>query len=218
MRLSFGKGGWVGVDDAGLAARVYVRFAPDRDGRLTVREAYLDGSAAADGLSQREVRELPLSRIEALVNGHAAEVLATIDEPSPDLSTYASYYRTTFVRIDPADWVAVSFAAQVDRSRGPARTRVRSDAPKFRRAKRVEHDWKVDEDKDFRMTGGPSEGLTDDFLRDVARAYRAAVARGERPNVAIAAQTGYPLKTVQRWVYTARNRRIMPRGAKGQVG
>lgn len=72
-------------------------------------------------------------------------------------------------------------------------------------------------EREFRLSHGPVEGLTDDFLRDVARAYRAAQARDERPNKSIAEQTGYPLKTAQRWVYTARQRGIMPRGEKGRV-
>jgi hypothetical protein len=62
---------------------------------------------------------------------------------------------------------------------------------------------------------GPTDGLTDDFLRDVARACAAAVGRGERPNVAISKQVGYPLKTVQRWVFTARQRGIMPPAPRG---
>lgn len=66
---------------------------------------------------------------------------------------------------------------------------------------------------------GPREtGLTDAFLRDVARAYAAAVRRGESPNVALARQTGYALKSVQRWVFTARQRGIMPRGSRGRPG
>jgi hypothetical protein len=56
---------------------------------------------------------------------------------------------------------------------------------------------------------------TDDFLRDVARAYAAAPARGERPNRAIAEQVSTSLWAVQRWVYTARQRGIMQPGRQG---
>ncbi len=72
-------------------------------------------------------------------------------------------------------------------------------------------------EQEFRMTTGPQDGLTDEFLQEVARAYRAATARGERPNVAISKQTGYPLKSVQRWVFTARQRGVMPPGRKGRA-
>lgn len=51
----------------------------------------------------------------------------------------------------------------------------------------------------------PEGGLTDAFLRDVAAAYRSAVARGLRPNIALAEQTrNYSRRTVERWVYLAR--------------
>lgn len=86
--------------------------------------------------------------------------------------------------------------------------------------KKSTRQWQVvAEDREFRLKScSPKEGLTDDFLRDVAKAYTAAVARGERPNKALADQTGYAKKSVERWVYTARLRGIMPRGRKGQVG
>lgn len=77
----------------------------------------------------------------------------------------------------------------------------------------------TEDESEFRLPpGSPPDGLTDEFLRDVARAYAAALQRGERPNVALAAQTEVPLKTAQSWVYTARQRGIMPRGSRGRPG
>lgn len=57
---------------------------------------------------------------------------------------------------------------------------------------------------------GP-DGLTDDFLRDVARAYNSAVAFGQKPNQALADQTGTRTadgrtRTVESWVYLSRKR------------
>jgi hypothetical protein len=76
------------------------------------------------------------------------------------------------------------------------------DLPRFRRVERAEKDWIVREiDRDFELEGGPVDGLTDEFLNDVAPSYAAAVERGERPNVSIQKQVGYvSLRTVQRWV------------------
>ena len=72
---------------------------------------------------------------------------------------------------------------------------------------------------EFVLRSGPTDGLTDDFLRDVGRAYAAALARGERPNKAIAEQTGRDIKSVQRWVYLGRNRGVIPPAAKkGRAG
>jgi hypothetical protein len=140
-----------------------------------------------------------------------------LDEPAPDLSTLASYVGTTFnyePNIAQGNWVALSFAAQL------------SDAAAAEAGIQVMHvprqpqQWEGvrEVDSEFRLKSGPTEGLTDEFLRDVARAYTAAVARGERPNKEIAKQTKYDVKSAQRWVYLARQRGIMPRGRKGRVG
>ncbi len=64
----------------------------------------------------------------------------------------------------------------------------------------------------------PSGGLTDDFLRQVAAAYRAAVARDERPNKALAEQSGYPQRSVERWVYLARKRGHLAPTRPGSIG
>lgn len=57
----------------------------------------------------------------------------------------------------------------------------------------------------------PMAGLTPEFLRQVADAYTAAVARGERPNKSLAAQVGHEnSRTVERWVYLARKQGFLP--------
>lgn len=218
MRASFGNGGWVALDGLGLSGPLYVRVKPEPSGRLRIKEFYLDASANEESpITGSDLRELPLARIEAFINTYADAVLKGMHYPAPDLSTFASYYKTSFMnyerQIEERDWVVISFANQAP-----------SDAlerlPKFRRVRRKTREWKDirEADNDFRLSSGPVDGLTDEFLQDVARAYAAAVARGERPNVAIAEQTSYPLKSVQRWVYTARQRGIMPRGSKGRPG
>lgn len=171
MAVKFGDGGWVAVSYPGAPGRLYLRLR-DWDGRLRTSELYLDAGAGPAPIDRADLRDLPLSNIEAVINSEPRHLLDRIDRPPSDLSTLAS---------------------------GPP------PLPQY-------------DDDEFRLERGPSEGLTDDFLGDVARAYAAAVARGERPNVAIAEQVSYPLKTVQRWVYTARQRGIMPRGSKGRPG
>ncbi len=65
----------------------------------------------------------------------------------------------------------------------------------------------------------PEGGLTDAFLRDVAAAYRDAVARGLRPNKALAEQTQhYSQRTVERWVYLARKKGLLEPTRPGSVG
>jgi hypothetical protein len=251
MRISIGNGGWVAVDDLGLPGPLFVRVK-DVQGRLRVVEFYLDASSGEDAIDARDLRELPLSQVEAFINSEAdagaALIRHTADVLSPDISTLISYYATSFGnmprQLAEGNWIAASFFAQFDmlkpgeravvRKSGPgqydlltgedARAALEAD-PGLGRVKKMVRQEKSkawiglrQSEREFRLSSGPSSGLTDEFLRDVYKAYRAADARDEPPNVAISEQTGYPVKTVQRWVYTARQRGIMPRGSKGRIG
>jgi hypothetical protein len=220
MRLSFGIAGWVAVDGLGLPGPLYVRVRPEvNGGRLRIVELYLDASLNEQSpITSSDIRELPVTRIEAMINARPEPANLRIRSVGPDLSTLASYYSTDFwneaQQIEERNWVVLNYMCQLnpDQLKG---------LPPFRHVQRMNRrNWRRFRDVDvgFRLATGPQDGLTDAFLGDVARAYASAVARGERPNKAIAEQTGYPLKTVQRWVYTARQRGIMPRGSKGRPG
>jgi hypothetical protein len=219
MRVSFGNAGWVAIDGLGLPGPLYVRVRQDGTGRLRVKELYLDASANDDvPITGNDLRQLSLSRVEALINAHSNAVLHRVRRVGPDLSTLATYYVTSFGnyerQIKERNWVVLNFANQLDPEEA-------DQLPEFERVQPKTREWHDvrSTDLDFRLpSSGPTDGLTNEFLQDVARAYAAAVARGERPNVAMAGQTGYPLKSVQRWVYTARQRGIMPRGSRGRPG
>lgn len=223
MRATIGNGGWVALDDVALPGRLYIRFgSADYAGRLRITEFYLDASENREtSIIESDIRDLPLAAIEAVINDEMADaVRRRIDIPSPDLATLASYYVTTFGnysrQIEGRNWVVISFASQVSDEE-----RRRAGLPKISAAPKHGRDVDVREiDPEFRLdqSARPSDGLTNQFLELVARAYRAAMLRGERPNVAISKQLNYPLKTVQRWVYTARQRGIMGPGSKGRPG
>ena len=243
MRISIGNGGWVAADDLGLPGPLYVRMR-EQDGRFRIAEFYLDASNGDEAIDARDLRELPLSQLEAFIDSCADDVRSRLKVPSPDVSTLASYYATTFGQVGKqvasGNWVTASFVAQRLAHDHVEQAVIRGDnyltdgdadralaenpaLPSVQNVKRADRskDWVGvrAEERDFRLRGGPDCGLTDEFLRDVAKAYRAAQLRSEqRPNVEISDQTGYPVKTVQRWVYTARQRGIMPRGSKGKVG
>lgn len=215
-------GGWVVVDGIRqLTGPLYLRFRRAADGRLQISEMYLDASQSEGAsIASSDVRELPLSQMEAFANVHADKVMRHANKPAPDLSTLASYFDTrlnTATWADPRDkpsWAVLALASQV-----PELVRGEVDGPEVIPAERkLPGRWHVADDRDYMLMSGPTDGLTDEFLRNVARAYAAAVARGERPNKAIAEQTGYDIKSAQRWVYTARQRGIMPRGRQGRVG
>ncbi|MGH3934865.1 MAG: hypothetical protein ACRDS1_07815 [Pseudonocardiaceae bacterium] len=203
MRLGIGNGGWVRVDDPDhLPGPLYVKLRPDSDGRWRTTELYLDGRG--ETLSGDLMRRLRLDRIEALAAD--PEVQSSLEArsrlPEVPLSVLASHYATTFT--DKAHgWVADAHRSQypdsgvpeVERAADPVRSR---DEPPLLRA--------------------PDGGrLTDEFLRQVYRAYQAAVSRGEWPAPALAEQTGVTPHAVRKWIYTARRRGIMPQGKQGVV-
>lgn len=67
----------------------------------------------------------------------------------------------------------------------------------------------------------PVDGLTDAFLSDVARAYRAAVGQGRTdPAVAIAEAMGETsnVRTVHSWIYKARKQGFLPPARKDRRG
>jgi hypothetical protein len=192
------------------------------DGRLRPAELYIDAGSAQRQVEAGDLRNLPLPLIEAVVNEHGARLRFGIGSPSPDLSTLASYYGSGFSSVWPqvseGNWVVASFASQFLEDGVKSETDPGTGARIMRVPKARREDDEVDVEQEFRLEHGPAEGLTDDFLRDVARAYRAALARGERPNKSIADHAGESVRTVQRWVYTARQRKIMPPGKKGSAG
>lgn len=59
--------------------------------------------------------------------------------------------------------------------------------------------------------------LTDDFYKDVARAYTAAVAAGRNPRKALAEASATPADTVARWIAETRRRGYLPRAEPGKV-
>lgn len=65
----------------------------------------------------------------------------------------------------------------------------------------------------------PPEGrITDDFLQDVAEAYRWYASREKAPAPSIAEMSGAPVRTVHRWIYEARKRGILPPARTGRAG
>ncbi|WP_327633677.1 hypothetical protein OHB24_27200 [Kribbella sp. NBC_00482] len=63
----------------------------------------------------------------------------------------------------------------------------------------------------------PTAGLTDSFLQDVAAAYRSAVDRNERPNMALAEQSGANYDTVRSWTYLARKKGFLAPVRRGET-
>lgn len=64
----------------------------------------------------------------------------------------------------------------------------------------------------------PTGNLTDEFLAELAGAYRELVAIKRNPGPAIADQTGAPVATVRRWISVARKRGFLPPATRGRAG
>jgi hypothetical protein len=227
MRFTIGMGGWVEVEETeagelGLPGRLYVRLA--RTGEtVRITEVYIDGDN--EPIAPGAARRLPLAFIE---QNAAAGIGSELDAVGPDLSRLATTYGVIIpgdyegrrcsecsapLKGDQAraealgreealtDWLALSWYSQLPDSGIPQPARVRRP----RRAKS-----KLEEPR----LSAPTDGLTDQFLGDVAEAYRRAVKLRQPPAKTLAALAGVDARTVHSWVYKARKRGIMPPAAK----
>jgi hypothetical protein len=217
--LSAGHGGWLRYE-ASDCPPTYLRFLPGDRGRWLLRELVIDASES-DAITAATLGRVPVAAIETYINSdkhmrtqmtnHLRIASAPGGPPSgSNVAVLASHYVTTYgVRADPAtDWcVAAAFTL-------------------FEGAKNVvkkKRTYKRDElllDADYRLTAPPGpDGLSAEFLDQVRRAYVAATLRGEPPNKTIAADVHASPRSVERWVYEARKRGIMPAArAKGARG
>jgi hypothetical protein len=208
-----GNAGWLRFDADKLVA--YLRLAPDSRGHWTVRELVLDASEG-DPITAGTLSALPLARIEIFANTDVPTrdyLREHFDLASPvggpvtgsNIAVLASHFAATYgSRTDPGrNWAAAAQAATVHGAQRVAKRRPpEGEAP----------------DVSYRLAA-PTGGLTDEFLRSVGRAYAAAIARGESPNVTLAADAQVPRRSVERWVYLARKSRAMPAAArKGSRG
>lgn len=209
MWMSIGNAGWTRfIDMPGLPddTRLYVRFR-QVDSRLRLTEIYLEGAGVS--LSTEAIRSLPMARIEAEANTEDSfrKVVDRIRLPGPDLSTLASYFDTTFgSQADERDWVVLSMRSQFPGSGLPQP----GHAPRAGFAEGAQV-------RTVRLGPPSSDGLTDDFFRQVAASYERAVQEGKAPAPTLAEEAGVPVRTVHRWVYLARKAGIMPRGTQGST-
>lgn len=208
MQIAYGYAGWIRVDDIGMPGPLYLRLRPDERGRWSATEVYLDGRDSP--LTGEMLRTLPLAAIETVAqSGGDDQLLARQDEyPGILLSEAASHFSTTFGSTTN-DWAADMWRSQIAGSGVPKVKRAsdRRDADYVRRSAEVP------------ALSRPDGPLTEEFLHRVATAYTALVAQGERaPAPRLAEQAGASVHAVRKWIYTARQRGIMPPGRRGRAG
>ena len=221
--MTIGPAGWVRFESEDLPGPLYVRLVKSETSRWVTTEIYLDGSDSGGQVVTPElVRRLPLASYESLANDYADELDERLTQPTAmNLSTMASYFNTTFgtrpgvlQRQVTKNWVAMAYASRLNPEKLKAEG-LDLDRPKTKRDPRGNP-----LDTSYRLTQGPIDGINSAFLRNVARAYMAALGRGERPNKAIfeSLNGSYKKRTVEHWVLLARQQGYLPQTRKGATG
>lgn len=196
--LSYGRGGWCRVF-ADQLPDLYVRLEPN-GGVWRITELYVDGRGQP--LSAGMLRELPAAAIESAVNADPDGALTDdYGFPSIQMGVLASHYADPGKlgpdHLGTRTWFDDMIRSQIADSGVPTvkrrqhrRDRGRPEVPPLR---------------------APENGLTDEFLGHVARAYHQAVINGQSPAKQLAAEVGdgTSVRTVHRWIYTARKRGIL---------
>lgn len=206
MWFVVGNAGWIRAEGPELPGLLYVKLARDGSSRWRTSQIFLEGDTPLTG---EDLRRLPLAVLEARANGPELgprlEAAMKEGRPAPQLDVLASHFSTNSFGTNAKHWVADSFRAQLD--------------PKMPQPRKIHtHPAPAEDLADTPPLSAPNGAkLTDEFLRQVHRAYDAAVARGEWPAVALAEQTGVTPHAVRKWIYTARKRGIMPPGRQGTV-
>lgn len=207
VRITVGDGGWVRVDDPSRRrpGATHVRFGRSgpRD-RWRPIEVYVFGGG--EPVTGAALREVPLAAIEAQVASNPS-LLEQLNQ------------RADRPAVPPGVLSDPRVMALVAERYGTPSTEQRLAELSL---PIVDRDGQGADDNRPRPRLGmpPDDRLTDDFLRDVARAYADAVRAGRHPGPALAEEIGgVSVRTVQRWIYTARKRGVMPSpGRRGVVG
>ena len=208
-RYGMGHGGWIRYAASDLEAVLFVRFAHAADGRLQPTDLFLEG----DGhLTASMLRRLPLSKIEAEVNGPdmRKHLEKGLELPSPDLRTAVSYFSTMIGEEGERHWAAQMLRSQLDGSDVEPAPRIEHEdaRPRRRRAPSIV------------LVEVPEKGgrYPDEFYAGLARVYTNLVATSERPAADIAEANHVPVTTVHRWIKEARRRGFLAVGRRGRAG
>lgn len=190
LDVSYAGGGWVRVLSAELPGPLYVRVTDAGDGRLRVRDLFLQGDD--EPVTAGHLRRLPVGAVEAAINDRGWTIRPRLDTSGPDLRTELG--KTPWMRSvstsRSTSW-SVEIADQVGTTDGV-------DPPPLHR---------------------PPGRLSEDFFLAVARAYsRHASTPGARPGPELAKEAGVAVKTVHGWISEARKRGFLPPATKGRAG
>jgi len=229
-RLHLSSAGWTRYEATALPP-VYLRWTPNDRGRWVLRELFIDASES-ESLTAASLSRIPISALEAVVNGDKQthdRLAIKFALPSPlggpaagsNVAVLVSHYATHFgsAADQTTNWVALAQLSTEPRMPDTETGKTVDDNP-YKIEKRHRHGREAQLDANYRLTSPPGpDGLSDEFLSRVGRAYVAASLRGEPPNKTMATDVHASPRSVERWVYEARRRGVMPparaKGARG---
>lgn len=195
--IDFRPWGWVRLQERDGGPVVYLRYqasGPAGQERFDMQSVVM-GAGGDEPLSGRTWRRIPFTDLEMFfILGEVRDVLLT--EPSdlaaPSLEALDRYFEETHSYSN----IRVHLPTGEYVGDGSPET-PKGKMPKIER---------------------PEGRLTDDFLGDVAEAYRWFSSANQSPAPGIASQADVPVRTVHRWIYEARKRGILPPARSGRAG
>lgn len=190
--------GWTRLRDDGGGPTVYIQYAvPDsgRAARLDMQTVVME-AGVEEPLSGRTWRRIPLTTVEQLLTYDIEETQGVFNSPceapAPSLDSLREFFDAT--------------------------------ENKYLTIKTPQLDVRISDGGEGEPKGKlpvvrPPDGrLTEDFLNDVADAYRWFTAAGRPPAPSISETSKVPVRTVHRWIYEARKRGILPPARAGRAG
>lgn len=206
-------GGWLRLrETSGTGPAVYLHYAyggPAGQERLDLREVVMR-AGSDEPLSARTWRRIPLLQIERALTLTLRLARSAPTAETEEAGRAALALFTEGIAEASLDHLDDYFAATQDATRiyfhpMPSGMLVSDGAEGLPQGR-------------IPQLHAPEGRLTDEFLTDVADVYRWVVATGQAPAPAIAEMSSTPVRTVQRWIYEARKRKILPPARPGRAG
>ncbi|MGX9887363.1 hypothetical protein [Streptomyces sp. NPDC002276] len=196
-RIEFRPWGWVRLREEGGGPDVYLRYDLTKSGshtRLDLQDVVIRAGEADDALSARTWRRIPFSTIEMYLTATNADDIITADCETipPSLDDLDRYFDVT------KSFGTFSVTEPSDRL--------------------VSDGAGAEPQRPMPQVKPPAGRLTDEFLEDVADAYRWFIEAKTAPAPAISEMAKTPVRTVHRWIYEARKRGILPPARSGRAG
>lgn len=211
--------GWLRLrEQSGGGPSVFLRYqlaGPPKQERLELQSVVMQGGTS-EALSGRVWRRIPLSQIEEALTSWLVQM--PFNAPTEAVARNAAQARESFMSgsdlsdvespsldfldeyFDQTEDLATMFFKPM-----PSNSLV-SDGTEGLPAGKIP------------QIKAPEGRLTDEFLGDVAEAYRWLTDAKKAPAPAISEMTNVPVRTVHRWIYEARKRNILPPARPGRAG